>query len=248
MNVINLFARYIRKSLRSRWGIEIAYSKYCPHLSERKVMDHYLAAHTQIGMIFDVGANVGQSALKFAESFPGAVIHSFEPFEANFNKLVHNTRDTVAIRPHHLALTDRNGSMDVLVDNVPNSELNSITEQRQLEIKSSSDFSKESILLSRGDYFCEVQGISCIDILKIDTEGHDAEVIQGFQGMFETRSIRSVIVEVGFLEDQTHGNFQKINSYLIRKSMQLAGFYETCYFESGKCEYTNALYITPTKP
>jgi FkbM family methyltransferase len=194
-------------------------------------------------MIFDVGANVGQSALEFAESFPEAVIHSFEPFEANFNELVHNTRHKVAIRAHRLALSDRSGSMDVLVDNVVNSEWNSITEKRQVEMKSSSDFSKESILLSRGDSFCEVQGISGIDVLKIDTEGHDVEVIQGFQGMFETGSISSVIVEVGFLEDPTHGNFQKINSYLIERGMQLAGFYETCYFETGKCEYTNALYM-----
>jgi len=248
MNMINLIARYIRRSLRSHWGIEIAYSKYCPHISEKKVMNHYLGAHTKIHMIFDVGANVGQSALEFAKSFPEAAIHSFEPFAANFNELVHNTRDTVAIRSHKLALTDRNGSMDVLVDKVANSEWNSITEKRQVEMKSSSDFTKESVSLSRGDSFCEVRGISGIDVLKIDTEGHDLEVIRGFEGMFEKEKILSVIVEVGFLEDQTHGNFQKINSYLIGRGMQLAGFYETCYFESGKCEYANALYLLPANP
>lgn len=245
MKMINLIARYIRKSLRSHWGIEMAYAKYCPHLSERKVMNHYLGAQTKIGMIFDVGANVGQSALEFAKSFPEAEIYSFEPFEANFNQLVHNTRDTVAIRSHRLALTDRNGSMDVLIDNVANSEWNSITEKRQVEMKNSSDVSKESVLLSRGDSFCDVQGISGIDILKIDTEGHDLEVIRGFEGMFEKGKILSVIVEVGFLQDQTHGNFQKINNYLTAKGMQVAGFYETCYFESGKCEFTNALYLLP---
>jgi FkbM family methyltransferase len=241
--MINLIAKYIRRSLRSHWGIEIAYAKYCPHLSERKVINHYLGVQTKIGMIFDVGANVGQSALEYAKSFPEAEIHSFEPFEANFNELVHNTRDIVAIRRHHLALSDRRCSLDVLVDNVINSEWNSITDKRQGEMKASPVASKEAIVLCRGDSFCNDQKISRIDILKIDTEGHDFEVIQGFQGMFETGSISSVIVEVGFLEDQTHGNFQKINNYLIGRGMQLAGFYETCYFESGKCEYTNALYL-----
>jgi FkbM family methyltransferase len=209
-------------------------------------MTHYFGAQTKIGMIFDVGANVGQSGLEFAKNFPEAAIHSFEPFKANFNKLVHNTQDTVAIRSHHLALSDRDGFMDVLVDNLPNSEWNGITEKRQLQMKISSDVSKETVLLSRGDSFCEVQGISCIDILKIDTEGHDLEVIEGFEGMFEKGKILSLIVEVGFLQDQNHGNFQKINSYLIGKGMQLAGFYETCFFESGKCEYTNALYLLRT--
>jgi FkbM family methyltransferase len=171
MKMINLIVRYIRKSLRSHWGIEMAYAKYCPHLSERKVMNHYLGAQTKIGMIFDVGANVGQSALEFANSFPEAEIHSFEPFEANFNELVHNTRDTVAIRSHHLAYTDRNRSMDMLVDNVANSEWNSITEKRQVEMKRSSDFLRESVLLSRGDSFCDVQGISGIDILRLIPRG-----------------------------------------------------------------------------
>jgi FkbM family methyltransferase len=199
-------------------------------------------------MIFDVGANVGQSALEFAKSFPKASIHSFEPFGANFRALRHNTRHTSSIRCHQIALSDHNGSIEVLVDNVANSEWNSITEKRQEEMKTSTDVSKETVVLSRGDSFCDTLGITEIDILKIDTEGHDLDVIKGFDGIFKKGDISSVIVEVGFLKDQTHGQFQEINSYLTGAGMQLAGFYETCYFESGKCEYANALYLLPANP
>jgi hypothetical protein len=38
----------------------------------------------KISTIFDVGANVGQSALKFQEAFPRARIHSFEPVSATY--------------------------------------------------------------------------------------------------------------------------------------------------------------------
>lgn len=243
VNIINLIARFIRKYARSFLGIEISYAKYCRRLSESKVFKYYLKDPTKIGMIFDVGANVGQSALEFAKSFPKASIHSFEPFVANFHALRHNTSHTPSIRCHQIALSDHNGSIEVLVDNVANSEWNSITEKRQQEMKNSTDVSKESVVLSRGDSFCNTLGITEIDILKIDTEGHDLDVIKGFDGMFKKGDISSVIVEVGFFKDETHGKFQEINSYLTGAGMQLAGFYETCYFENGKCEFTNALYL-----
>jgi hypothetical protein len=117
--------------------------------------------------------------------------------------------------------------------------------KRQVEMKNSSDVSKESVLLSRGDSFCDNQEIRGIDILKIDTEGHDLEVIRGFQGMFEKWKILSVIVEVGFLQDQTHGNLQKINNYLTAKGMQLAVFFKPAILKAEKCEFTNALYLLP---
>lgn len=243
MKPITSMTRLIRKILRSSFGIEAAYAKYCPRLSESKVINHYLGAGEKIGIIFDVGANIGQSALELAYSFPGATIHSFEPFDSNFKKLKSNTGRVPTIQPHRLALTDRNGSMKVLVDNIEDSEWNSITGDRQERLMDSTSIHHEVVELIKGDTFCESRGVDRIDILKVDTEGHDLEVLKGFQEQFKTGGIRFVFVEVGFLEDPTHGNFQLINRYLTEQGMLLAGFYETCYFESGKCEFSNALYL-----
>ena len=243
MSYITSINRSVRKILRSRFGIEVAYAKYCPRLSENKVFRYYLGQEAKVGMVFDIGANIGQSALELSKSFQEATIHSFEPFHENFKKLEQNTRGVSSIHPHRLALTDRNGSMEVLVDNVENSEWNSITSERQKTLAQSSSSLQEKVELMTGDSFCNSNLIDRIDILKVDTEGHDFEVVKGFDKLFEKEGIRSVLVEVGFLQDLTHGNFQLINEYLTSQGMKLAGFYETCYFESGKCEFTNALYI-----
>jgi hypothetical protein len=40
-----------------------------------------------VNTIFDVGANIGQTALYFNKHFPGADIYSFEPVKATFNTL-----------------------------------------------------------------------------------------------------------------------------------------------------------------
>ena len=53
--------------------------------------------------VFDVGANVGQSALRFKECFPSATISSYEPFEEAFRKLEGATRG-LNVRCHKLAM------------------------------------------------------------------------------------------------------------------------------------------------
>ena len=45
-------------------------------------------------LIFDVGANTGQSALSFAKSFPSSVIHSFEPTPQVFSLLEKSVKIT----------------------------------------------------------------------------------------------------------------------------------------------------------
>ena len=40
-----------------------------------------------IQTVFDVGANYGQTAIRFSKAFPSAIIHSFEPVESNFRIL-----------------------------------------------------------------------------------------------------------------------------------------------------------------
>ena len=45
-----------------------------------------------IKTVLDVGANVGKFAVHFAEIFPEATIHSFEPIQSVFSQLEQNTK------------------------------------------------------------------------------------------------------------------------------------------------------------
>src|SRR4051812_36845319 len=54
--------------------------------------------------IFDVGANVGQTALKFAIAFPEARIFCFEPVTSTLRKLGKNVQGFRSITCHQLAL------------------------------------------------------------------------------------------------------------------------------------------------
>lgn len=48
-------------------------------------------------IIFDVGANVGQSVSKFRDTFPASSIQSFEPSPTTYQKLVENCRDLPSV-------------------------------------------------------------------------------------------------------------------------------------------------------
>lgn len=59
----------------------------------------------QCGVIFDVGANVGQSAREFSNRFDYSEIHCFEPFPATFEELRRNASIIPRIHLHPYALS-----------------------------------------------------------------------------------------------------------------------------------------------
>jgi precorrin-6B methylase 2 len=44
-------------------------------------------------VIFDIGANLGQSAIKYSKEFPNAKIYSFEPVDSTYTLLKRNVQD-----------------------------------------------------------------------------------------------------------------------------------------------------------
>lgn len=55
-------------------------------------------------VMFDVGANVGSTALELATQHPNSVIHAFEPVQATFALLSANIRSAPQITGHQLAV------------------------------------------------------------------------------------------------------------------------------------------------
>jgi len=242
MNVIIKKLKRIVKNSLARLGIRIIKLKYYPEISNRKIIENF-ADPQSISVIFDVGANVGQSALEFKGSYPESTIYSFEPFSENFEKLKEKASRVTGIVPNKIALSNRTETNDVFRDLNLFSEWNSLEPITQKLLAESDSKRSENIQIEKGDDFCARNNISKIDLLKIDTEGHDLAVLEGFSDMLRNKAITFIFVECGFLNDNCHSNFTSVFDFLRNNNLLLAGFYETCIFESGRCEYTNALFI-----
>jgi FkbM family methyltransferase len=143
--------------------------------------------------IFDVGANAGDTTENFAARFPEARIHAFEPVPSAFRQLQEAMRSHPRVRCHELALSDRTVSlwMDIpdntrLARIVPGSGGN----PGMIEVRSTT-----------GDAFCADEGLARVDFLKVDTEGHDLDVLRGFEGMLGQQRVGLIDIEVGFLPE-----------------------------------------------
>jgi FkbM family methyltransferase len=201
-----------------------------------------IVAASPAPVIFDIGANIGQTASAYVPIFRNATIHAFEPFAENFEHLKENTKSFANVHAHRLAMSDRDSTLEVRRDHHPLSQWNSISSSYQDTLAERGQFTLESLQLERGDSFCERNGITEICLLKVDTEGHEMEVLEGFKAMFAKKGIQSVLVEVGFGADAVHGRFQEVNEFLVGHGMFLCGFYDTDFKDDGTTNYANAIY------
>lgn len=167
-------------------------------------------------VVFDVGANIGQSARSFVQSWPEARIHCFEPVPSSFAKLTETARNLPQVTLHNLGFGRHSGTAEMT--NLPQSVQNRIVAPGDSQ-------PTQTVQILRGDAFCDDHGIRRISYLKIDTEGHDLEVLKGFGRML--KRVDFVQVEAGMNPyNKTHVPFEALTSFLTKRGFLLFHIFE----------------------
>jgi FkbM family methyltransferase len=215
---------------------------HCRLLYEDLLKRHLTENDGRKFTIFDIGANIGQSAYLFSKWFPEARIFSFEPFPGSFHELKRNSRSLGAVTAENLGFGDVETTSEVaLFDSDPANEQNSLWLEN-----ATSQAPKVKIQLTTVDTYCRKQNITCIDLFKTDTEGYELHVLRGAGELFGRRAIRSVLVEVAMRNSSVipnHVPLQKVIDLLGGHGLSLRGLYDLGY-NSQYCETTfaNALF------
>tara|TARA_B100001093_G_scaffold505937_1_gene564059 strand:+ start:754 stop:1533 length:780 start_codon:yes stop_codon:yes gene_type:complete len=174
-------------------------------------------------ILFDIGANVGQTCTEMHLNFPNAVIHSFEPIKETFVSLVNNTSSLPNISCHNCAMGSKSGNKSIKY--TPHSVINSL--KTGVHSKDP-DAIEARINIKTVDEFCEDYGIDKIDLLKTDTEGYDLEVLKGSSTMLKANKISAVLSEITFDEKNTlQTQFGELNDYLSSFDFLVCCFYDT---------------------
>jgi FkbM family methyltransferase len=177
-------------------------------------------------IIIDVGANEGQSIIRFRKKFPNSIIHSFEPnFEA-FKLLKRNFDHDSNIIINNKAVGDINENKTFYeTKKTTHSSFNKINNKSEwIKIRSKeynttiagyTENEREVEVITLDEY-CNENNLNNIDLLKIDTQGYEEEVLNGSKNLIKENKIKLIETEV-MLDDVYQRN---ISIFDIEKNLQ----------------------------
>lgn len=177
----------------------------------------------QSSVVFDVGANVGQSARHFAKVFPKAEIFCFEPVQSTFQTLQKNLSQLSNVHCYALALGAAAGSGNMVLQD--SSDMFYL--QKSSTAMTPAQENLEVIEIDTVDNICTRSHLETISYLKIDTEGYDLEVLKGAEQMLQAGRIDLVEVEAGMHPgNPRHVPFEQLKQFLESYDYRLFGIYE----------------------
>lgn len=175
--------------------------------------------HLEIRTIFDVGANIGMTAMEFSDEFPEAVVHAFEPGTENFRLMQLNLVGKPEVVHHRIGFSDEAGDATLLIEPEHPTMARLAADE--------TDEPSETIVLDTVDHFCASNGIDRIDFMKIDTEGHELPVLAGAKGMLARHAIGLIKMEAAIDPDSSyHTQLFDIVQIMHPHGYRLFGFYD----------------------
>lgn len=214
--------KWMRRALR-RVGLEVRSLRGMPFGVEWWDDLRFFPDGREIRVVFDVGANRGQTAASVLEHFPGAEVFSFEPVETTFAHLAEFAGRDPRVKAFRLAMGAARGSALMSAD--PSSGENTLVRSSErVQWSAAAEVPVDTVA-----GFCAERGIARIDLLKIDTEGYEMQVLRGAEAMLAQGQIGFVLAECDFLRrchgTGPHGDFVEMLNYLDRFGYALVAFY-----------------------
>ena len=214
------------------------------------VLIHLLPSAT---IIFDIGANHGQSTLSLSSIFPEATFHCFEPDRRNFDVLEQKFGSSQKVCLFNLA-----------VSSVANEERTfhlSSFDQASSFLSAGEEYKKRGIVSTQEsivrtttiDAHMADHGIPKVDFCKIDTQGFSQECLIGAQKALSSGAISCLQVELLFANYyEKSDSFYRIEELLVPHGYKLFTLVDTdtdaigsmyIDYETGMLKHLDAIYV-----
>lgn len=191
-------------------------------------------------IVFDVGANHGDTVRKFQKILPASVIHAFEPSPDVFRTLETSTRGMKHVFLNNVALGSKIESRTLRISTL--SGMTSLLEPGNDywgEVSSSVPVSVITL-----DQYCTEHQIDHVDVIKLDTQGFDVEVLRGGMKVLREGRIHLVLIEIIFNEIyEGCANPEEVLSFMRINGFRLVTLYQ-CHLKQGFACWADALFIS----
>ena len=145
-----------------------------------------------VGVVLDIGANIGISSLHLARTFPRAIVHAFEPEPANCELLRINVAAEPRVHVHPIALGADDGEL-TLFDSDDAANFGGFSAHGQ----GVNPARARTVPVRHAGRALAELGVASVDVIKIDTEGSEWEILTSID--------RSVIGGVRLIMGELHG-------------------------------------------
>tara|TARA_B110000238_G_scaffold119984_1_gene129989 strand:- start:3297 stop:4073 length:777 start_codon:yes stop_codon:yes gene_type:complete len=177
-------------------------------------------------IIFDVGANKGQSIERFKKIFPKSTIHAFEPIKKEFDflKKTYGEKKDIIINnialgeksyQKKLNLSKRTGVSSFNNFNLAHKWIKIRSKQYNTNVEGFLE-GEQLVNVVTLDEYCLSHNIGKIDILKVDTQGYEDHVLAGAVKSIKNDIIKAIELEIIF--DDTYDKyltFSDLEKYLL---------------------------------
>ncbi|SJZ40437.1 methyltransferase, FkbM family [Enhydrobacter aerosaccus] len=141
----------------------------------------------KVSLVVDIGAHVGMFSALMRSHYPAAIIHAFEPLSVNVALLERNFKGdaSVVVRPYGLAKSEQEATI----------WLAPYYGQGAASTKRTVDHSGDFEVVRFKPALAEISALgNRIDILKIDTEGHELSLLRALDPMLHR--VDAIFLEV----------------------------------------------------
>ena len=216
----------VRRKQAPWWGAD-------PFLDQQRAL-----AGSQVRVVMDVGANVGDTVQQYRTLFPDATIYAFEPFPGVHRQLVARFAADPRVRPEQAAVADAAGTRRLFVndEHFTNSllPLHPAAADWMAAAPAEVPGTTLDVPAVTLDQFCAAAGLSEIDVLKMDIQGGEAMALAGAARLLGQRAVRVVYLEVLFAPlYEGQACFCDVTRILKQHGYRLFGLYNLVHGERG---------------
>jgi FkbM family methyltransferase len=213
----------------------------CPWQEQRRVLGR------EASIVFDVGANRGDTVAAYRSVFPGAQIFAFEPFQPLVADLRARFQADSRVTVLETAVSRQVGETTLHISTGLKTHSllpRPLKTDRFLPIKPRVRGTVTVPLITL-DGFCQDRGIRAIDVLKLDVEGAELMVMEGAQQLLAERRIGILFLEIVFLP---HYEAQPVYFTLLER-LSRDRYYLYDLFDvtrdkrTGQLKYANVLVV-----
>ena len=198
-------------------------------------------------VVFDVGANKGDTAASYIGLMPQAKVHCFEPFPEMIGVLENRfgVNDRVTVVPKAVSSGVAETTFYVNHAHATNSLLPRPGEGERFHPKNAGAKGEIRVETVDLDGYCGERGIERVHVLKMDIQGGELMAIQGAQGLLSEQRVDVVYCEIQFVPlYEGAAQFDGVWSKMRAFGYELFDVYDLHRSAGGRLLYGDAMFVS----